>query len=70
MIIEFMGSPARRAFCRCVYTEQLLESKAAKTMRSPHFLDLFNHRLVSLFLSRLGETPARSALRDGGNTEA
>src|SRR5215471_6879073 len=49
MVIAFLGLTGRHGVLPLCYTEQLLESKAAKDNSLAAFFDLFNHRLVSLF---------------------
>jgi len=49
MVIAFLGLTGTQGVLPLCYTEQLLESKAAKDNSLAAFFDLFNHRLVSLF---------------------
>jgi type VI secretion system protein ImpH len=49
MTITFMGLTGVQGVLPLYYTERILASKAAKDNSLAAFLDIFNHRLVSLF---------------------
>jgi type VI secretion system protein ImpH len=49
MTIAFMGLTGVQGALPLYYTERMLASKAAKDDSLAAFLDIFNHRLISLF---------------------